>query len=319
MARRYTARVLRRAAAPLVLLLATTCLAQSRSFIVGVLRADGLVVPFAAFDGKSWREAWEEPRLNVDIPVSIDSVPKRWWGSVAPASEWQAWLTDGSAPRTVHVEQPDLVPANCMRQVGLRMDYRSAEARPALTDHPYPKDGLVVSPAQPVGRIETLPKTAPEWHAFVPVVATAFNRQERRLFSGTPFGSAVPASKRESRPPTLESIYVYDSQPRIYAVEVSRIYYDIVNGRQQCQLLTFGLLWLRRTADGRATVLAASVIRDGCRRNRTLVMLPLGVVSIGPRVFWIAQLAGWNEEHYVVVEIETNTVKWLVDRFGGAC
>ncbi|HEV2179274.1 MAG TPA: hypothetical protein VGR59_03090 [Gemmatimonadaceae bacterium] len=48
-------------------------------FVLGVLRRDGIVIPFATFDGKDWRTDWPAPRDHVDVPIDIASVPKDWW------------------------------------------------------------------------------------------------------------------------------------------------------------------------------------------------------------------------------------------------
>src|SRR5207253_3038803 len=49
-------------------------------FTVGVLRRDGIVVPFAAYDGKQWRNRWLTPGADVDVPIDLRNVPSRWWG-----------------------------------------------------------------------------------------------------------------------------------------------------------------------------------------------------------------------------------------------
>src|SRR5712692_158569 len=57
---------------------------SSDKLTVGVLRRDGIVIPFATFDGKRWRRDWPEPRQRVDVPATLSSVPSRWWGPLKP-------------------------------------------------------------------------------------------------------------------------------------------------------------------------------------------------------------------------------------------
>ena len=53
-------------------------------FVLGVLRADGLVSPFATFDGRRWRSRWPDRVRNIDLPISLEDVPENWWGVEPP-------------------------------------------------------------------------------------------------------------------------------------------------------------------------------------------------------------------------------------------
>src|SRR5262245_37089433 len=115
--------------------------AASRAFAVGVLRRDGIVVPFADFDGKRWHASWPEPKGRVDVPIHVRDVPSGWWGKAGPLDTWEVWV-GADPPRMVHVRQPEWLDAHCFRQIGLRTDYRSAQPAPGPDVQPYPKDGL---------------------------------------------------------------------------------------------------------------------------------------------------------------------------------
>ena len=39
-------------------------------FSLGVVRRDGLLVPFATFDGRGWSVPWPDSDLNVPLPIS---------------------------------------------------------------------------------------------------------------------------------------------------------------------------------------------------------------------------------------------------------
>ena len=41
------------------------------AFTIGILRRDGIVVPFATFDGKEWRSDWPMPKEHVDVPIAL--------------------------------------------------------------------------------------------------------------------------------------------------------------------------------------------------------------------------------------------------------
>src|SRR5436190_18306005 len=84
-----------------------------RGFTVGVLRRDGLLIPFATFDGKGWRNHWPPPQLVLTVPINIGSIPLRWWGPPGPREIWQASVEGASSP--LRVVQPDWIGIQCTR------------------------------------------------------------------------------------------------------------------------------------------------------------------------------------------------------------
>src|SRR5215467_13652021 len=97
-------------------LLTLTGQLQPASFTIGVVRRDALIVPFATYDGKQWKNYWPAPANDVDVPLSLRSISKRWWGPVGPREMWQV-STSAASPRMVSVRQPDWVTSFCQKVV----------------------------------------------------------------------------------------------------------------------------------------------------------------------------------------------------------
>lgn len=294
--------------------------AQQRpdAFSVGVMRRDGALVPFAAFDGKRWSYIWPPPQLDLQIPINLASVPKSWWGSPGPFAEWQLWPLSptSGAPRTVKVTQPDWVPTHCVRQIALRTDYRSDRPIPSLAEQPYPKDGLVVAPPQTVARVARVALDSKEAGSLDGVVTEAFNRGERETSSR--FNHPVKRETRERAPVTIEAIYALGENPRVYYVESARIYKSDSGNERDCAM-AFGTGWFVRDAAGAARKLDMAVDILPCNRYGAAYMLPLGVIQIAGRTFWIVQYSGWDHERYVVAEIKKDRVDAAVIKGGGGC
>jgi hypothetical protein len=292
---------------------------------VGVLRRDGLVIPFATFDGKRWRKDWPEPRQTVDVPAALSSVPSRWWGPLKPIETWQAWIGSDSA-RTLQVHQPDWYEAHCVQQVGLRTDYRSKQPPPDPREQPYPKDGLVVSPPQPqVGRIDIVAPGSP-----MPPVVDAFNEAERKAIRRFEDRGKHPVkeAQRGAVPLKIEAMYATGSPTaaRIYYVEVSKQYDypdrfnpDARFGR--CAMVSYGAGWFIREGNGPLKPLGFDVAVVPCHREAIRYMFPLGAMRIDGRLFWIAQWSGWDYEEYTIVEIkpEKDKTEVAVRVWGGGC
>jgi len=285
------------------------------AFALGIMRRDGVVIPFTAFDGKRWTRAWPGPTTNdLDVPVSLASVPKRWWGPTGPAAEWQVWT--GAEPRTVRVFQPDWIDVHCARQIALRTDYRSTELPPPPTEQPYPKDGLAVWPARRVERIEIVAPSAPDGVALQGAVRDAFNRAERDTAGR--YGHPIKEKTRETIEPNIEAIYAFGASPRFFYVEAARGYRSDSQRADEC-VLSFGTGWFLQSGSDapRRIDMAVDILR--CDRYGATYMLPLGIVRAGDRLFWIAQYSGWDHERFVVVELKKDKVEAVVTTWGGGC
>jgi hypothetical protein len=310
-----------RAVAAAVALLATIAAADPARpvFGAGVLRGDGVIIPFAAFDGKKWVATWPTPtRSDLTVPISVLSVPKHWWGPTAALPTWQAWTKAGA--RSLTVVQPDWVDVHCVRQIGLRTDYRPATPPPPPTEQPYPKDGLVVSPPQTVTRIEILEPGSLEAQSLQPALTEAFNRAEREVESR--FGHPVSRRAREGIEPTIEAVYVVGDNPRFYYLEAARAYRLLGQRPGECTGVGFGTGWFVRQDDRRdALEMAVDVLP--CNRYGASYMLPLGPMRISDRLFWLAQFSGWDHERFAVIEIKKSrkraAIEAVLNVWGGGC
>jgi len=284
-------------------------------FGVGILRRDGVLIPFATFDGRRWRNTWPAPDRELTVPVNLDSVPKGWWGPTGPLQAWHAWV-DGTS-RPVRVTQPDWVDVHCARHLALKTDYRGEGVLPSEKEQPYPKDGLVTAPLQRVEPIEMVSPTAEERRALAPVVLEAFNHAERETASRSS-GHPVARRSREPIEPAIEALYAFGESPRIYYVEASRAYRALGQGAGECQAVAFGTGWFVREGAAVRSLVAALDLLD-CDRLGASYMLPLGVIRAGGRLFWLAQFSGWEHERYAVLEITPKRVEVMVSTWGGGC
>jgi hypothetical protein len=287
-------------------------------FGVGVLRRDGVIIPMGAFDGRKWVATWPAPtRTDLTVPINVLSVPKRWWGPTPALETWQASTKTGA--RSVTVVQPDWVDVHCVRQIGLRTDYRSETPLPPPTAQPYPKDGLAVSPPQAVTRIDVLEPTSLEAQSLQRALTEAFNRAEREVEDR--FGHPVSRRAREGVAPALEAVYAVGDRPRVYYVEAFRSYRLLGQRPGECTGVGFGTGWFARQGDSfEALEMAVDVL--SCNRYGASYMLPLGAIRVADRLFWLAQFSGWDHERFAVIEIKANSrkaIEAILNVWGGGC
>jgi hypothetical protein len=295
---------------------------RTAAFAIGVLRRDSIIVPFAAFDGKRWSSPWPAPALELTVPISLHSVPSGWWGPLKKVRQaldtWQAVLApSGGAPRALRVVQPDWVDVHCARQIGLRTDYVPAALAPPPTIQPYPKDGVAISPPQPVEPIEIVPPAGPDAQSLFPALLDAFNRAERLVEGRHP----AERRAREGIVPLLEAVYAVGPAgvgPRVYYVEAARPYRELGKPAEACVAIAFGTGWFVRER-GEVRSLLTVVDLLACDRAGASYMLPLGAMRLDGRLFWLAQFSGFDHERFAVVEIKPKTVDAVLSVWGGGC
>jgi hypothetical protein len=294
--------------------LAVIAAADSRPvFSVGALRRDGVVIPFATYDKNHWEANWPVPKLDLIVPVDLRAVPSGWWGPAPAPRTWDAWIGRATS-QTVDVTQLDWVDVHCVRQVGLKTTYQSDKPVPPRTIQPFPKDGLVVSPPQPVEPIELLAASDREVQAIADDVRVAFNKAEREVEAR--YGHSIKRQAREGIAPEIEAVYAYGHEPRVYYIEATRAYRRL--GQTECVEMAFATGWFSREREATrpiATVL--DLLR--CDRNGASYMYPFGVLRLNGKLFWLAQFSGWDHERFVVVEIGRKTVDARINVYGGGC
>src|SRR4051794_20997738 len=116
---------------------------QGRSaFGLGVLRRDGVLVPFATYNGRAWHAEWPAPDSNPILPIGLADIPKRWWGDPGPAAPWTAWLIDGTT-KLLALTRPEHLRVFCAAQLGVKTDYSGGAFDPR--DPTVAKDGLAIA------------------------------------------------------------------------------------------------------------------------------------------------------------------------------
>jgi hypothetical protein len=286
------------------------------TFTLAILRRDAIVIPFATYDGKRWKDHWREPSKDVDVPINLRSVPAQWWGPGGPIDAWQVWV-GANPPRTVHVRQPDWFQTHCSKQVGLRTDYQPSQWPPGSEAQPYPKDGLAVSPPQPVEAIETPTSDSPERKSMADALRGAFAaREDVALERARLDGSPVRASRKdlEALPITVEALYAFGATRRVYWVEAVREYKQ----GGACAAVVFGSGWFVRNF-GRSAFADFDVSIVPCDRDGLSYMLPLGVMPLAQGLYWIAQWSGWDHEEYDILEIGARSIAPVLTVSGGSC
>ena len=305
------------------LLATATPVSQDRGSeaLLGVLRRDGMVTPFAAYDGRQWTSPWPAELRSLEIPISIDDVPERWWGVDAPPETWTIWR-DAQRTGSVNVTGLTTIRPMCEPRIALRSDYKPSQPIPPPFERPYPKDGLVVAGDLALEAIRVVPRESPESKAAGTVITREFNRQETaasRAF--TSWVHPFPEQQRRARPVTVEALYAAptgNAAWTAYYVEATREYPPGPEERDGCGLVTFASGWILSHPKNSPKIHLSSTITY-CDRKNVTYMLPFGLIRANGRHFWVYQASGFDEEWYEIAEPSERGVAGHVAYRAGAC
>jgi hypothetical protein len=274
---------------------------EAAPFALGVLRRDGIVVPFAVFDGKRWSVPWPT-ELGADARRVKLGIPPQWWGKTGPLTEMGAWA-DGVNHGTVHVSRAVLLRVMCEWRMGLASDYHSDQPSVPIDVQPYPKDGLVISGTERADAIEILSAEAPEWGPTAALVKDEFDRAEQEAIRVyTDWKNPIPRDVRRSAPVELEAMYraPMDEDGWVaYYVEAVKKYPP---GPQDgdCGLVASAAGWMFVGPNGKRSVQLHGNVTY-CDRRGVTFMLPLGLVKTQGKSYWAFQRSGYGREGYMVV------------------
>ena len=180
---------------------------RPEKFVIGMLRRDGIVTPFAMFDGSRWRSRWPVDIRNQELPISLDDVPGNWWG-LEPAPRTMTIWRDARRVGSLNLTGVALSRLMCQPRVTLKSDYKAASPVPPPFEAPYPKDGIVVAGDARLEPIESIEKGSADWNRVLILITESFNREESvaaREF--TDWTHPVRERDRRLVPITIEAIY----------------------------------------------------------------------------------------------------------------
>jgi hypothetical protein len=292
---------------------------RTEPFTIGLLRRDGIVTPFATFDGRNWTSPWPANVRPPEVPGSLPAVPTKWWGKPGLLETMTLWVT-GENRGPIRVEGPTSVRIMCSSRVGLRSNYVSPLPVPPPTEASYPKDGIVVSGATVVEAIAAVPQSSPEWAGSATVLIEPFDNAETVAAGAfTHWEHPVPRKERQKVPIEIEALYKapMDSDGWVaYRFQAVKRYLGPAGG--DCGLLSSASGWILQGPNGkRWTELAVRITY--CDRMDDIVAVPFGLVRAGGKSYWIYQMSGYDREGYAVSRPTPKAVEANVQYPAGSC
>jgi hypothetical protein len=287
---------------------------QPLRFAVAIVRPDGAIVPFAAYDDGRWERAWPEADNAIERAGTIDGTQSIWRkrGERVPR-DWTVWPASGAPSIQARVNGIEVADAHCGGQLALK-----TTLRPTKAEHPA-KYGVAVDSSIPVDAIEEVHESNSVWKSAEQVVLSNFSKLEAAK-AQTERSGELP---RETPQPIarMTALYREAKSPGSPLYFVAEKKYRTPSSPQDasCERITVMTGWLVATADGGLTLRDAKVFLSDCDEKDVRTALPLAAVHIAKQVFWVLQEHGYEDETYVIAEIGSTGVRYRLEVNGGGC
>jgi hypothetical protein len=314
-----------RFAALLIALALTSASAAPTAFTLAVLRRDGILIPFAAFDGRAWETPWPASDSGVVLPIALADVPKKWWGPAGLAAPWTAWMAADGAARPLTVVKPAQARVFCGTRIALATDYHGPEVNPR--EPTIAKDALAIA-AEP-GTVALQPIIdvsvhAPDAARIVGAITDEFNAEEKiAAHQFTNWMHPYSAEERAAYRIELEAFYRSREKTKDrgewlanYVEAVRR--FPAEDRDQGCGLITWVRGWVFELPGKKPDVHLAATVTY-CDREGVSFMMPFGRLTLDNETYWIYQMSSWRDEMYTVTRVRPDGARPVVAVVGGGC
>jgi hypothetical protein len=302
---------------------------RSDHLVLAVVRNDGILLPFAAFNGRKWSAPWPflQRRFGpttIEIPVNLASVPLEWWGGERPG-DWRLWPMNATSSRPLTLSTLMMMQIGTNRQIGFRTDQPPVLPPVPPFELPFPKIGVAVAGDTPVTPIATVSALSDRRKTFAESLREDITKAEDRALGAISASSnwrhPIKRDARAALVPELEAWYVTPlgsgAEQLSYIEAVKK--YPLQPDDQGCGLETFASGWVYQESDPQKKARARlTAVVTYCDRRGVSYMLPFGQMKVNDRVHWIVQMSGRDHEWYAVVEATPDRARYVAEFQAGS-
>lgn len=305
-------------------------LAQTRrndTLTVGILREDGVIAPFAQYANRKWTNPWHsrQPGDQADEQDTIADLPKPWFHSfVKPSSEWYLPSATGELT-TIKTSKNVQVCSHCQQVWGLLSDYptpRQPEKNECVRNV-----GAVFSEKKQARAMETITNSSAGWKQMLKFLGPEFERAEKvgisRIVSQQ-YSAQLPSAKERARVPlSLLNLYrtqLGDDGRLLFYFEASKEYSKPRDANDAgCNNVSLLGGWAIRNPKGKLILLDSQFSPTDCDMKEGGLALPFAVLRLDGKTFVIVEEDSYEGESYIILEIQKNHVRRVLETYAGSC
>jgi hypothetical protein len=296
------------------------------TFMVGILRRDGVIAPFAQYANGKWSNPWHSPQPEdqADEPDTIADLEKPWFdSSLKPFSDWYLWSPSGE-PTTMKTSKTVQVCSHCQQVWGLLSDYPNPE-KPEKNEC-VRNLGAVLSEKKQGRAMEKLTDASLDWKQMMTFLGPEFERAESLGLSDTisHYSAQLPPAEERARKP-LSILNLYRSQltddgQLLFYFEASKEYPKPPDSNDVgCDNISLLGGWALRDAQGNLALLDSQFNPTDCDWKEGGRVLPFMILQLDGKTFAIVEEDSYEGEGYTVLEIQKDGVHRVLETYAGSC
>jgi hypothetical protein len=302
-------RLIRRGTALLLALIAlraTHIVAQDAisPFVVGVWGQGDAIIPFADFDGRSWRSSWPAPNEIAPDLLPLQRLPAAWWGRSTFEPTWELVEPNGRR-RNVQITGTGFarMGSGCSINIALKTDV------PANT-YNY-GTVLAANRAGVIDPVQALTSDAVEWRAVSALLSAFYQRHEAAAWKEVPEGFRPDMTGRPPSPRLAAAFISIDADGQYLYFESYREFPLRPDQLGSERSFITGWLWRRTPSSPFQAVAIRAATTDEDHKSEP-TFHPRGAVRHAAQRFWLGTLSAYVSSALAVFDVRRNGIKQLV-------
>jgi hypothetical protein len=297
---------------------------RNNQFLIGALRADGTLVPFAQYGNGGWWNPW--PARQVAKSVYADSFEDRGveHHSLADLSEpwftqcgnvptsWFFWSSAGTLTslRASNVTQ---VNAHSGTNWGLMTDLPPGTSKDPLHD----LIGVAVTARQEIEPFVTIEPGNTQGKKVVSFIKQIFDADEKAEIARLGLERPQPIAKVDTSLTVLYRSGSFENRKHIYYFEAEKQYPKrTASGDPDCYDVSLFQGWIYARENGALELMDNDFVFTDCDRKGPSTMIPMGTMKLKEQIFLFVREHGWEDESYIILELNQSGLQRVLETVG---
>lgn len=303
------------------------------TFWIGLLRADGIIIPIAQYHDGNWSNSWPTPvEISVNelhLPLNkISDIPEAWLGYRASvANTWYFFSVNGDFKK-INLLKPAVYETYDVANWGLLSNYSEKSIEPDK------RIGIVLDSMDFVDRVDhwaKIEQNSKNYQTIIKFLEPFFTSLETEKISEASTEQTVEDKRlaytrhpiaeeeRENERMTIDKLYCCKSPKGryLYYYEVRKEYEGIDSTGAECESITFMNGWINMPKDEEYIILDTNMYLTDCDFQEPTSHFPLSVLIINESAFAIVENKHYEVENYSILKIGNSDVQILITTEGG--
>ena len=290
--------------------------------MIGMLRADGTLVPFALYGNGGWWNPWpaQSPvtgSIYVEstevMPHSLSDLPEPWFKQCDKIpTPWFFWSLSGT-PIALGASIVAKVEAHSGTNWGLLTDLPKRESKDPLHDI----IGVAVTAKHEVEPFISIEPGSAQGKEIDSFIKQIFDFQETAEIERLRLEQPPAIAKVQTSLTVLFRSSSVVNGEQVYYFEAEKQYPKrTASGDPACYDVSLFQGWVSIDEKGGVGLMDSNFVFTDCDRKGPSTMIPLGTMKLKEQIFLFVREHGWEDESYIILELNQSGLHRVLQTVG---